>query len=189
MNTPKELPLKINDEKNALRSFFKEKRKSISKDRRQYAAVELFEKTYPILIEYEYVLSFASLPEELDTKLLNQKLCEEKRLVLPKLIDDEIHLYEVHDLSKLEKSRFNILEPSHKGKKRLEPKSIGCALIPGLGFDSAFHRLGYGKGHYDTFLATTPKTYKIGIGFKEQLAEDLFPLYKHDVKLDDVMLF
>lgn len=182
--------LKIREEKDVLRAFFKKKRKEIPLKRRLEASQNLYEVVYPKLVDYEYVLSFASLPEEIDTSLLNQKLYEEQRLVLPKVgSNNKIEVYQILDFSKLEKSSFNIFEPISEENKYLDSKNIGCILVPGLGFDSAFHRLGYGKGHYDIFLNSVKKAFKLGIGFKEQLAEDLFPLFQHDVKLDDVMLF
>lgn len=73
--------------------------------------------------------------------------------------------------------------------------SVVGALIPALGFDRRLFRLGRGRGFYDRFLASFDERrkqvgaspiYKIGIGFSEQLVDEL-PQDDHDVKLDAVL--
>lgn len=73
--------------------------------------------------------------------------------------------------------------------------SVAGALVPALGFDRQLFRLGRGRGFYDRFLATFDERrkqlganpiYKIGIGFSEQLVDEL-PRDDHDVKLDAVV--
>ena len=61
-------------------------------------------------------------------------------------------------------------------------------IVPMLGFDQMGHRLGYGAGFYDHFLALTrPACLKIGICFSQgQLASPL-PAEAHDVPLDFVV--
>lgn len=181
-------PLNIDEEKKVLRSFFKKKRKLLSEERKNQASLALIETLYPLLVDYKSIVSFASLPDEINTKELNQKLCEEKRLILPKIEGKDLNLYYIKDLQKLIQSSLRIMEPSlQEPKAKIE--DIDCILVPGLGFDSCHHRLGFGSGHYDKLLSSKHKYVTIGLGFKEQLSEDLFPLFKHDIKLDHVMLF
>jgi 5-formyltetrahydrofolate cyclo-ligase len=99
-------------------------------------------------------------------------------------------IYPVEQLTTLIPSTMGILEPDPTLAPALDMQEAShiCALIPGLAFDKQHHRLGYGKGHFDQLLANTScKT--IGIGFKEQLLEEMLPVESHDQKLDDVMLF
>jgi len=57
-------------------------------------------------------------------------------------------------------------------------------FIPLLVFDKKGHRIGYGKGFYDRFLAScNPNTIKIGLSFFE-IESDLIPVYKGDIPLD-----
>lgn len=60
-----------------------------------------------------------------------------------------------------------------------------CILVPLLAFDSGNHRLGYGKGFYDRFLAQTSGT-TIGVAFALQCVEYL-PVEPHDRALDMVV--
>jgi 5,10-methenyltetrahydrofolate synthetase len=99
-----------------------------------------------------------------------------------------------------ETNRFGIQEPEIKNARsawvKVEAKdSVVGALIPALGFDRQLFRLGRGRGFYDRFLASFDEQrkqvgenpiYKIGIGFSEQLVDEL-PLDDHDVKLDAVL--
>ena len=58
--------------------------------------------------------------------------------------------------------KFNIKEPKNsfaKGKK------IDLAIVPVLGVDGAFRRIGFGKGMYDRFFESLP--YKPKIAFVE----------------------
>ncbi len=54
----------------------------------------------------------------------------------------------------LEKRVFNILEP--KNSFKLKPK-IDLAVVPVIGVDGAFKRVGFGKGMYDRFFQTLAK--------------------------------
>lgn len=66
---------------------------------------------------------------------------------------------------------------------------IDCILVPALGFDREMFRLGYGKGYYDRFLAGVGEIPTIGVGFKEQLCEELLPRDPWDVPVKELLLF
>jgi 5-formyltetrahydrofolate cyclo-ligase len=81
-------------------------------------------------------------------------------------------------------SDWGILEPQSDTSVRLNPKDIDLILIPLLAVDTQGHRVGYGKGFYDRFLAQTkPHVIKIGLGLTEPIEpiEDLNP---YDIALD-----
>lgn len=59
-----------------------------------------------------------------------------------------------------------------------------CILVPLLAFDSNNHRLGYGKGFYDRFLART-RGATVGIAFAMQRVASV-PTEPHDRPLDVV---
>ena len=70
-----------------LRSQFGALRQNLDRSRREEAKLLIFEELYPKLAEFEIILSFSSLADEIDLWPLNQKLSEEKRLALPRLED------------------------------------------------------------------------------------------------------
>ena len=132
------------------------------------------------------ILSFASFGDEIDLWPLNRKLAEKNQLVLPRVEQGHLTLYEVEDLNQLILSSWGILEPPKD--KPIAPEKISLALIPGLGFDRRKHRIGYGKGYYDRLLPKLIHAKKIGLGYQEQLLEALIPTDPEDHSLDELSL-
>lgn len=70
-----------------------------------------------------------------------------------------------------------------------EPKTVpafDAVIVPMLGFDDSLHRLGYGGGYYDRFLATQPQAQKIGVCF-ELGHVDKLPTEAHDIRMDIII--
>ncbi len=71
------------------------------------------------------------------------------------------------------KNEYGIVEPENG--EIIRPENIDLALVPLLAFDVKGHRVGYGKGFYDRFLANCkPNCIKIGLSFfePEQIISD-----------------
>ena len=69
---------------------------------------------------------------------------------VPRVEGDDMVYYEIKDFSTLKSGYFGIMEPD--GGK-VCTREEGFLLVPGVAFDPARHRVGYGKGFYDRFLA------------------------------------
>ena len=138
-------------------------------------------------IENEYIGTYISFRDELDTKKLNQYLLErELNLALP-AIDfqtKEINFFMYHKNTELIENKFSILEPKNKDKV-IFPKII---LIPLLGYSKSGFRLGYGGGYYDKYLSKNDigDVKKIGIAFSFQEVEEI-PVEDHDERLDWIL--
>ena len=63
---------------------------------------------------------------------------------------------------------------------------IDVALVPGMAFDAAGHRLGRGRGYYDRFLAAHPQLHTIGVCFPFQRVADV-PSEAHDIMINEVI--
>jgi 5-formyltetrahydrofolate cyclo-ligase len=146
-------------QKTKWRQILLDKRKALSKERREEAAHHALEK----LKSRGRILSFSPIGTEINLKPLNEHLKAEGRLYLvPYKIDSLIEA----------------------------PLSdIDCILVPALGFDREKYRLGYGKGYYDRFLAGVGDIPTIGVGFREQLCDELLPRDPWDVPVTELMLF
>ncbi len=168
--------------KAALRLIWLKKRSLISPERRTAASRALAKMPLP-----EGVIgSFASFRDELSTHFLNLVLAQTKSLALPRLENGHLMFYQVEDLSaQLTPSPLGFLEPLPSRCPQI--KQLGAVLVPGLAFDKHHYRLGYGKGHYDQYLAKNA-ILSIGIGFKEQLTE-ILPHDPHDIPLQNLFLF
>lgn len=175
--------------KEAVRKELVARRKNISCARKNAASNAAFETLIRVSAPYKLVLSFSSLPEEINLLELNKKLAIEKKLVLPRVVGGELTLHAVSDLSKLKKGAFKIDQPSG-AMPQLYIDEVCCIFVPGLGFDANNQRIGFGLGFYDKLLAQrSHKTKLYGIGFKEQKTDILLPTDKHDIPVDELLLF
>ena len=138
-------------------------------------------------IENEYIGTYISFRNELDTKKLNQYLLErELNLALP-VIDfktKEINFFIYQKDTELIKNKFSILEPKNKGEV-IFPKII---FIPLLGYSKSGFRLGYGGGYYDKYLSKNgiDEVKKIGVAYSFQEVEEI-PVEDHDERLDWIL--
>ena len=174
-------------EKEALRKFLINRRSELgpSKDFQN----NILNNIKPLIeeIENEYIGTYMSFRDELDTKKLNQYLLErELNLALP-AIDfqtKEINFFMYHKNTELKENKFSILEPKNKDKV-IFPKII---LIPLLGYSKSGFRLGYGGGYYDKYLSKNGigDVKKIGIAFSFQEVEEI-PVEDHDERLDWIL--
>ena len=90
--------------------------------------------------------------------------------------------YLLTDNTKLVLSEYGIPEPVEGIE--VPSNKIDVVFVPLLGFDAQGHRVGYGKGFYDRFLAECkPGVIKIGLSFFEA-EPDAIPHNDTDVALD-----
>jgi len=68
-----------------------------------------------------------------------------------------------------------------------EPVQPDTLLVPLVGFDGAWYRLGYGGGFYDRTLASMPiRPRTIGIGFTLSRLRTIYP-QPHDIPMDQIV--
>lgn len=83
----------------------------------------------------------------------------------------------------LTENRWGILEPQPT-THRLLPTKFDVVLVPLLAFDWQGHRVGYGKGYYDRFLAgCRPDCLKVGLSLFEPV-ERIEDVDFMDIQLD-----
>ena len=130
------------------------------------------------------VMFFVSFSSEVDTHGMIKEALKNKVVVVPKVLHHEIEPSVIIDFDNLIPGKFGILEPIDLMKTAY--KNIGLVLVPGIAFDREGHRIGYGFGYYDRFLAKVPKAIKIGLAFDFQIAGNI-PKEAHDVPVDLVV--
>ncbi|MEK6983028.1 MAG: 5-formyltetrahydrofolate cyclo-ligase [Nanoarchaeota archaeon] len=170
--------------KNQLKQSILEKRNSLSKE-------EILEKSDKIkdslfnLNQYKKsktVMFFVSFNSEINTHEMIKKSLKDKTVIVPKVAHNEIEPSIIIDLDNLiPHGKFKVLEPIEAMK--IANKHINLILVPGIVFDKEGHRLGYGLGYYDKFLAKVPNAVKIGLAFDFQIVDKL-PREMHDVPVD-----
>lgn len=88
-------------------------------------------------------------------------------------------------LDELANGRFGILEPRSECQRPTVPDPDAVVIVPGIGFTREGHRIGYGGGYYDRFLAGHPGP-KIALAFDLQMLDSFRP-EPHDVPVDAVI--
>ena len=83
--------------------------------------------------------------------ILEQALRDGKKVAVPKCYGEEMRFIWMEDLTAVEKSSMGIPEPIADGP--VADDTTALVLMPGLAFDRAGHRIGYGGGFYDKYLA------------------------------------
>lgn len=115
------------------------------------------------------VFVFISYKSEVDTRrIIEDILADGKKLLVPLVKGSEMIAVEVKGIDDLEPNKMGILEP----KSGDEVTDVDLTITPGLAFDKAGYRLGYGGGYYDKFFAKVD-TVRMGIGYSDQYVESL----------------
>ena len=118
------------------------------------------------------------------TAMLQKALDDGNRVAVPKCYGDEMRFIYLDDLSKVEKGYCNIPEPIEDGPVADDPTAL--VLMPGLAFDPQGHRMGYGGGFYDKFLAAEPGHPTLALCYDFQMLPHL-ETEDHDIPVDTVL--
>lgn len=157
--------------KEELRKVYTQKRNSLS----DYQYLDLNEELRRVFFKsidlsgIKILHSFLPIEKnkEPDTRSILNQIRESHRDVrvsLPR-VNDSTHLLEsvfFESSTVLKINSWGIPEPENG--ELIDPQMIDIVLVPMLIFDRSGHRVGYGKGFYDKFLATTrPDCQRVGI--------------------------
>ena len=103
--------------------------------------------------------------------MLWRALEEGKRVAVPKVYGDDMKFIYLDDLSQVAKGYAGIPEPVADGPVAQDETAL--VLMPGLAFDRAGHRIGYGGGFYDKFLAREPHHPTVALCYDFQVMDRL----------------
>lgn len=116
--------------------------------------------------------------------MLEQAIQDGKRIAVPKVYGDEMKFIYLDDLSRVEAGYAGIPEPVDDGPVADDPTAL--VLMPGLAFDPKGHRIGYGGGFYDKFLAAEPNHPTLALCYDFQMLEKL-ETEEFDIPVDTVL--
>ena len=145
----------------------------------QLLKLPIWENSY-----YHVFLAIVSQKEINTDFILNILSGKDKHIVIPKsdFSTYELSHYLLTDATKIALNSYGIPEPAEG--IAIPVGHIEVVFVPLLAFNNQGHRVGYGKGFYDRFLAQcNPNTLKIGLSLFEP-EQHFKKVTDSDIKLD-----
>ena len=186
MNYP---PNTVRDQKNLLRDKYRAERAAIDaaeRAKRDEAIAKAAENMASFRLA-KYVLMYAPTGEEIDVTGIAARALELGKTVLYPVCSKEEHtmVYRaIKSLDELSPGAYGIPEPPADAPEYDPERDAGSALcfVPGLVYDKAGYRVGYGKGFYDRYLSAFAGC-KIGVVYGDYILKQV-PRGRFDVKVD-----
>ena len=173
--------------KKELRNRIREQKRAMTPQQIESASqklVELFLATEQYR-QAKTIYGYLPYNQEVRTvPLLEQALADGKKVAVPKIYGDEMRFIYLPDLNQVEKGYSGIPEPIEDGPLGDDPTAL--VLMPGMAFDEEGHRIGYGGGFYDKFLANEPDHPTIALCYDFQIVKEL-PTEDFDIPVDLVL--
>ena len=134
--------------------------------------------THPFFLAAKNIYCYLPVKGEVDTREIVQVAWElGKNVAAPRILGDEMEFFYFQSYEELEVDKYNI--PAPKPGNAAVTEASALVIVPGAVFDKQRHRIGYGKGYYDRFLARHTNCNTIAIGFDLQVLEHI-PCEAHD---------
>ena len=174
-------------DKKALRAAIRQQKRAMTEEQ----IVAKSQKLCQLLMEHDLYKNaktfYGYLPynqEVRTTSMLEQAIRDGKRVAVPKCYGSEMKFIYLDDLSKVEPGYANIPEPVEDGPIADDPTAL--VLMPGMAFDPEGHRVGYGGGFYDKFLAQEPGHPTVALCYDFQMLPHL-ETEEYDIPVDLVL--
>jgi 5-formyltetrahydrofolate cyclo-ligase len=176
--------------KRELRTQMRNRRAKLTNEQKQQMNGEILRNILSLEAYKNTAILFSYVPlkNEVDTiTLIETALKDGKKVAVPRCIEDKplIEFYYIGDMSELDHGSYGIMEPLSDPEK-LCTSLDGFCVLPGLAFDRAGTRLGYGKGYYDRFLQSF-NGITAGVCFSTLLSGKPLPTGRFDVPADIVV--
>ena len=174
-------------DKKQLRKQIREKKQAMSLQEIEEKSRVLGEKLVcsPAYQQARTLYGYLPYNQEVRTvPMLEQAIRDGKRVAVPKVYGDVMKFIYLDDLSRVEAGYAGIPEPVDDGPVADDPTSL--VLMPGLAFDPEGHRIGYGGGFYDKFLAAEPNHPTLALCYDFQMLEKL-ETEEFDIPVDTVL--
>lgn len=173
-------------DKIALRREIREKKRAMT-DREILVASQKLMEQFVASAQYRQAKTiYGYLPYNQEVRtvpILERALQDGKKIAVPKVYGDEMRFIYLTDLSETEKGYAGIPEPIADEPIANDPTAL--VLMPGLAFDRTGHRIGYGGGFYDKFLAKEPQHPTVALCYDFQMLPAI-ETEEYDVPVDCV---
>ena len=147
------------------------RRRAATQEEIQEKSRMIYEKitALPEFLDADCFFAYMDFKKEVMTRdLIEKALQMGKTVAVPRVEGDDMVYYEIKDFSTLQSGYFGIMEPD--GGK-VCTREEGFLLVPGVAFDPARHRVGYGKGFYDRYLSRHTQHATVAMALDFQIVE------------------
>ena len=175
-------------DKQALRRAIGEKKRALSADAIEMKSAQLAQTLFDTAAyrRAKSLYAYVAFNQEVRTRpIIERAWADGKRVAVPKIVDGEMRFIWLESFGALApQGAFGILEPVADGP--IADDGGALVLVPGLAFDARGHRLGYGGGYYDRWLAEHPGHPTVALCYGFQRVEHI-EAEAHDVAVDAVI--
>ena len=173
--------------KQELRRTIRERKRAMTEEEIVERSNALAEKFYHTPAYQAAATIYGYLPYNQEVRtvpMLQRALDDGKRVAVPKVYGDEMRFIYLEDLTQVSKGYAGIPEPIADAPVAEDQRAL--VLMPGLAFDPQGHRIGYGGGFYDKFLAKEPHHPTLALCYEFQMQAHL-DTEEFDIPVDTVL--
>lgn len=174
-------------DKKALRREIRAKKQAMSPEEIEKASARLkalFIST-PQYQQAKTIYGYLPYNQEVRTlPILYQAIADGKKVAVPKVYGEEMRFIFMDNLAEVAPGFGGIPEPIRDTP--VADDETALVLMPGLAFDKAGHRIGYGGGFYDRFLQNEPNHPTVALCYEFQMFPQL-ETEEFDVPVDCVL--
>lgn len=179
--------------KNTLRQQYKKIRQQLTVAEVQEHSARIAETLLQTTFwqQSQTIMLYLSFQNEVATQSLYQQgWAEGKTMLLPICSAQNGHM-EMSVLSSFDQlvpNRYGIGELPPQLQQIVSPQQIDLCIIPGIAFDHAGNRLGFGAGYYDRYLPrVNPQAKRIALAYECQLHHASLPVDKYDLPMNYII--
>ena len=180
-------------DKKEIRAQMRARKAALTEDyAEEYSArvTELF-AAQPFYREAQALYAYLAFNQEIRTDdLIRRAWTDGKRVAVPRVLGKGVmEFYYIDSFDGFQISAFGIPEPPEDPERLADEKEV-LLLMPGLAFDRAHNRVGYGGGFYDRYIerkqAEGTRFFKPALAYDFQIVDSI-PANDFDVRVDAVL--
>ena len=182
-------------DKKQIRESMKARRAKLSKEAVLEYSGGIWHKIYAMASfqDATMILLYSSFGNEVDTVEIAERALALGKCVAYPITDTANMTMEFHvvkDLSELRSVKsgsFRLQEPASDPSTRVIPDKDTLMIVPGLAFDEAGYRTGYGGGFYDKYIGKHGCMTTLGVCYDFQVI-DRIPQDVYDQAVDELVV-
>ena len=180
-------------EKKEIRALMRAEKAALSREYVEEYSARVTEKftAQPFYRDAQVLYAYLTFNQELRTDgLIRRAWADGKRVAVPRVLGKGVmEFYYIDSFEGFIRSSFGVPEPPEDPEKLADERDV-LLLMPGLAFDRAHNRIGYGGGFYDRYIeryaAKGTRFFKPALAYDFQIVDHI-PANEFDIKVDAVL--